>query len=103
MFPLPMANVNRFWLTGLVSLLVACGRPATEGECNEIVTKVATLEYQAAAKSDAPVDPASIETIRARVKGAMLKNCVGKRITGKALNCVRSAKSAKEVQEVCFD
>jgi D-alanyl-D-alanine dipeptidase len=85
-----------------VLLVTACGRPATERECNEIVTRVATLEYQTAQKN-AVVDPASIETIRARVKGAMLKNCVGKRITEKALRCVREAKTAKEVQEVCFD
>jgi hypothetical protein len=64
---------------------------------------VATLEYQAASKSALPVDPAQIETIRARVKGAMLRSCVGKRITNKALDCVRHAKSAKEIQEKCFD
>ncbi|MGC4067810.1 MAG: hypothetical protein QM784_24800 [Polyangiaceae bacterium] len=91
----------RLWTIGVL-LSTACGRPATESECNEIVTRVATLEYQAAQKGSS-VDPASIETIRARVKGAMLKNCVGKRITEKALRCVREAKSSKEVQEVCFD
>lgn len=90
------------WPIGLFCL-IGCGRPATERECNEIVTRVATLEYQAATKTDAPIDPASIETIRARVKGAMLKSCVGKRITEDALSCVRKAKSAKEVQEKCFD
>jgi hypothetical protein len=97
-----MRHSTLIWSLGLLSCL-GCGRPATESECNEIVTKVATLEYQAARKNDAPVDQGSIETIRARVKGAMLKNCVGKRITEKALRCVREAKSAREVQEVCFD
>lgn len=103
MFRLPMANLKRFWPSGLFCLLLACGRPATESECNEIVTRVATLEYQAASKSQDPVDPASIETIRARVKGAMMKNCVGKRITAKAMACVRAAKTSKEVEDVCFD
>jgi hypothetical protein len=89
---------------GLVpSCLFACGRPATLGECNEIVTRTAALEYQSAAKSHGPVDPGQIETIRARVKDSMLKNCVGKRITSKALRCVREAKSAKEIEERCFD
>ena len=101
MFRSLMRKLKWFWPIGL--FLLGCGRPATEGECNEIVTKVATLEYQAAAKTNDPVDPASIETIRARVKGAMMKSCVGKRITEKALRCVRGAKSSKEVQDVCFD
>jgi small lipoprotein (TIGR04454 family) len=93
------------WSPGLFTsfLLLACGRPATEAECNEIVTRVATLEYQAASKSTTPVDASQIETIRARVKGAMLKSCVGKRITEKALRCVREAKTAKEIQSSCFD
>lgn len=84
-------------------LIVGCGKPATEDECNEIVTRTATLEYQAAAKTQGPVEPAQIETIRARVKESMMKNCVGKRITTKALQCIREAKSSKEIQEQCFD
>lgn len=83
--------------------LFGCGKPATEHECNEIITRTATLEYQAASKDRGPVDPAQIETIRARVKDSMMKNCVGKRITTKALQCVREAKSSKEIQEQCFD
>jgi hypothetical protein len=84
-------------------LLLGCGKPATESDCNEILTRTATLEYQAASKSPGPVDPAQIETIRARVRDSMLKNCVGRRITTKALQCVREAKSSKEIQEQCFD
>lgn len=102
MFRPSMRHPTRIWSLGLL-LCLGCGRPATESECNEIVTQVATLEYQAARKVDGPVDLGSIETIRARVKGAMLKNCVGKRITDKAMRCVRQAKSAQEVQEACFN
>jgi len=87
----------------LTLLSLGCGKPATESDCNEIITRTATLEYQASSKSQGPVDPAQIETIRARVKDSMLKNCVGKRITAKALRCVREAKSSKEIQEQCFD
>ncbi len=102
MFRVPMRPLLK--LLGLLPLaVISCGRPATERECNEILTRTATLEYQSAAKSTGPVDPAQIETIRARVKDSMLRNCVGKRITEKALTCVRSAKSAKEIEERCFD
>ena len=103
MVRMPMRHLTKLW--SLLSIMVlGCGRPATERECNEIVTRTATLEYQAAAKGAAgPIDPAQIETIRARVKEAMMKNCVGKRVTEKALRCVREATAAKEIQERCFD
>lgn len=97
-----MRHLSKLWIAASLSTL-ACGRPASESECNEIVTRTATLEYQAASKQTGPVDAAQIETIRARVKDSMLKNCVGKRITEKALNCVRQAKTAKDIQERCFD
>jgi small lipoprotein (TIGR04454 family) len=81
----------------------SCGRPATVQECDEIASRVATLEYEAASKSKSPPQPDQIQTIRARVHDAMLKGCVGKRITEKALRCVRKAKSADAIQKDCFD
>jgi hypothetical protein len=102
MFGVPMQHLYKSWSIASF-LILACGRPASEQECNEIVTRTATLEYQAATKGVRVVDPAQIETIRARVKDSMLKNCVGRRITEKALRCVREAKSAKEIQDRCFD
>jgi hypothetical protein len=102
MFGLQMRHLSKFWSVALLSAL-ACGRPASEAECNEIVTRTATLEYKASSKVAGPIDPAQIETIRARVKDSMMKNCVGKRITQKALRCVRQAKSAEEIQDRCFD
>lgn len=99
---LPMRHLSKLWCVACL-LALACGRPATESECNEIVTRTATLEYQASSRQAGPVDAAQIETIRARVKDSMLKNCVGKRITKKALACVRNAKSAQEIQDRCFD
>jgi hypothetical protein len=94
---------TRITLALALVLGTACGRPATEAECNEIVTTVARLEYRDARRADAAIDEEQIETIRARVKGAMEKSCIGKRITDQALSCVRQAKTAEEVREVCFD
>ena len=84
-------------------LLSACGRPATVKECEEIAERVATLEYEAASKSQSPPKPDQVQTIRARVRDAMLKGCVGKRITERALQCVRGAKTADAIQKDCFD
>ena len=81
----------------------ACGRPATVQECEEIANRVAVLEFEAAAKSTTPPKPEQVQMIRARVHDAMLKGCVGKRITERALRCVRQAKSAESIQKDCFD
>lgn len=84
-------------------LILGCGRPATVRECEEIASRVATLEYEAASKSKSPPQPDQIQTIRARVHDAMMKGCVGKRITERALRCVRTAKTAEAIQKDCFD
>lgn len=82
-------------------VVLGCGHPATERECNEIVERITVLELSA-------VD-ASAETVAKEVslaKEAMRreshKRCVGRRITEKAMACVRSAKSAKQIEEECF-
>jgi hypothetical protein len=81
--------------------LVGCGHPATERECNEIVERITVLELSA-------VD-ASAETVAKEVslaKEAMRreahKRCVGRRITEKAMTCLRQAKSSKQIEEECF-
>lgn len=88
-------------LSLLPLLGVACGHPASERECNEIVERITVLELSA-------VD-ASAETVAKEVslaKEAMRreshKRCVGRRITDQAMACVRSAKNAKQIEEECF-
>jgi hypothetical protein len=44
-----------------------------------------------------------VQVIRARVNEAMTKGCVGKRITERALQCMRKAKTADAIQKDCFD
>ena len=87
----------------LTLCVCACGRPATVQECEEIANRVATLEFEAATKSASPPRPEQIQVIRARVQDAMMKGCVGKRITERAMQCVRRAKSADAVQKDCFE
>ena len=90
-------------ILSILLFLSSCGRPATLQECEEIASRIATLEYEAASKSKLPPQPDQIQTIRARVHDAMLKGCVGKRITKRALQCVRNAKTADSIQKDCFD
>jgi len=90
-----------FVLFGL--LLLGCGHPATEKECEEIADRVTELEL-----SSSPVgrDPDTakeqLERTRTWVKESQLKSCVGRRITDAAMQCVRSAKKSTEITDHCF-
>jgi len=83
--------------------IVACGHPASEQECQEIVERIATLELE---KAGGATDPKSVaEQIDATKKALAsntLKDCVGKRITERAMQCVRTAKTSSQIVDDCF-
>jgi hypothetical protein len=87
----------------VLPLLVGCGHPATEKECQEIADRVTELEL---ASSPVGRDPDTakdqLERTRSWVKESQLKSCVGRRITDAAMQCVRAAKKAQEITDGCF-
>jgi hypothetical protein len=82
---------------------LGCGHPATERECQEIADRVTELELKASPVGQDP-DTAKeqLERTRTWVKESQLKSCVGRRITDKAMECVRNAKKAEEITDSCF-
>ena len=87
----------------LLPVLVGCGHPATEKECQEIADRVTELEL---ASSPVGRDPDTakeqLERTRSWVKESQLKSCVGRRFTDTAMQCVRAAKQAQEITDRCF-
>ena len=92
----------------LLSLLLpltslACGHPASNKECQEIVEQIATLELE---KASGAADPKSLGAQVDETKKALasntLKDCVGKRITERAMQCVRAAKTSQQIVDDCF-
>jgi hypothetical protein len=79
--------------------LAACGRPATADECNAIIAKSAELELRAQNVTDPAIIAQRIEAVKAARGEELLRHCVGKRITDRALACVARAASPKEVDE----
>ncbi len=77
--------------------IAGCGHPATEQECEDIFRRSAEIELRAQDISD----PAQIEERIAEAKAAkgeaLMKDCVGKRITDSAMQCVRGAETADEL------
>ena len=90
-------------LAPLLTCSVGCGHPASDKECQEIVERIATLELE---KQTGSVDPKSVGAQVDETKKALapntLKDCVGKRITERAMQCVRSAKNSQQIVDDCF-
>ena len=84
-------------------LTCSCGHPASDKECQEIVERIATLELE---KQTGSNDPKSVGAQVDETKKALapntLKDCVGKRITERAMQCVRSAKNSQQIVDDCF-
>lgn len=76
----------------------ACGRPATQGDCELIIDRNVELQMKEM-KID---DPAAIEKRKAEIRQSMadqLKGCVGKRVSDKMMSCVRTAKTPDEIDQ----
>lgn len=82
-------------------LVVGCGRPATETECQEILRTAAKLELKDRLGNESLIE-SELKEVEKSMREPMMKKCVGKRITESALQCVRKAKTADELFEECF-
>lgn len=81
------------------SLLCGCGHPASVDECNTIIAKSAELELRAQNVSDPAVIAQRTEAVKAARGEELLKRCVGKRITDRAVACVARAQTPREVDK----
>ena len=79
----------------------ACGRPATEKDCREILRRSAELELSQQLGNNDTIE-AEVQAIEESMKDSMMKKCVGKRITDGAMKCIRGAKTSKELFDKCF-
>jgi hypothetical protein len=87
----------------LASLLASgCGHPATRAECEEIFARTAELEL----RSQRIVESKAIAERTAAVRSArgdeLIQQCTGKKISARALACVRQAASSADVDR-CLD
>ena len=104
-------SAARPWLALVLTALLVpwaagCGHPASEAECETIVNRIVELEL----KAQKITDPAEIAKRRSeslgvageRGRAEVLQGCVGKRITDRALVCVREADNASEITDRCL-
>jgi hypothetical protein len=82
--------------------IIGCGHPATRAECEEIFQRSAEIELQAQSVTDPAEVKRRTEEYRAAKGDKLLEDCVGKRITESAMECVRNAKDAASF-DACLD
>lgn len=88
----------------MVVVLMGCGRPATQSDCDFIVGRIAELELRAEDKGANPQDVAKqVAETKQEFQAKAKSECVGKRVTEKALRCVRNAKTAEEIVQECLN
>jgi hypothetical protein len=86
-------------LAGVVAALslAGCGHPATRSECDEIFNKSAEIELRLQNVTEPKLVAERTAAVRAARGDALIQKCVGKRITEGALECVRRATTAPEM------
>jgi hypothetical protein len=84
----------------------ACGHPASEAECQTIVERIVELEL----KAQNVTDPTEVAKRKGEnlglgdggTGGDILKGCIGKHVTDRAIECVRGATTASEITDRCL-
>jgi outer membrane murein-binding lipoprotein Lpp len=79
------------------ALLAGCGHPASREECDELFAKNAEIELRSQRISDPKVMAERIAAARAAEGDAFAQRCLGRRITKRAIECVRRAQTAEQV------
>ncbi len=84
-------------LVFLSATLAGCGHPATQEECDQLLVKTAEIELRGQNVTDPGTIAERTAAARATPKGiAFSGQCLGKRITAGALECVRKATTAEQ-------
>ena len=88
-------------IAGSVAALTGC-RHATEQDCERILDRIVELELQEQGVTDPALVAKRKEETRAAKRDELIKACVGKRISERALACISEAKRADEITEKCL-
>jgi hypothetical protein len=84
-------------------VLCGCGRPATVEDCEYVVERIVQLELEQRNQGDPETVKVEADRTKQVLRESTMKDCVGKRITDGAMECVRNAKTSQEIVEDCFD
>lgn len=83
----------------VASLLAACGRHATQQDCQLIVDKSVELEMKESGTTDAAAISKRESDVRAALEDRIRACGRDLRVTGKTMTCVRAAQTSKEISD----
>jgi hypothetical protein len=86
---------------GLALIAAGCGRPASRAECEEIFQRSVEIELRAQNVTDPKLIAERSAAVRAARGEDLIARCVGRRITERAIGCVRQANSP-EAMDRCL-
>ncbi len=95
-------------ISGVLAVLVGlfalsgCGHPANRAECDELFTRTAQIELDAQHIKDPTLVEKRLAEARTQSGEAFAKECLNKRITKGALDCVRKASTTEQFDK-CLD
>jgi hypothetical protein len=103
-------SVSRGLAAGLLSILsvlvsvsmLGCGHPASREECDEIFNRSAEIELRLQNVTDPKLVAERTAAVRKDRGEELIHQCVGKRITSEAIECVRKAQTARDM-DLCLD
>jgi uncharacterized protein YicC (UPF0701 family) len=81
---------------GLGSVVLGCGRPATEEDCNKVVEKNVEVQMRKMNITDPTAVGREKERIRASLQ-PQIKQCIGRRVTESIMRCVDRAETPEEL------
>jgi hypothetical protein len=100
-FRLPRAWPRLPALLGIAAAATGCGHSASREECEAIFVRTAEIEL-AEQKIQDPAEVAKkVEEVRV-ARGDVIDECIGKRITTKAVECVKRADTTAKV-DACLE
>jgi hypothetical protein len=96
--PARSPSLVRWVSSGALALFTSgCGHPATLDECKIIFQRSAEIELRAQNVTDPKLVAERTEAVRLARGEELIQQCVGKRITTRALSCVEKATTAEQV------
>lgn len=102
MLPRPNPTALRLLSLSPLLLLLGCGHPATRAECEEIFNRSAEFELNLQNVRDAKLVAERTAAVKSQRGEELISQCVGRRVTDKAMACIRQAKNAEEL-DLCLE
>ena len=75
---------------------------ATEGECEQILDRIVELELKDQGVTDPELVKKRTEETKSKKREALIKSCVGKRVSESNMACIRKAQTAAEITDKCL-